>query len=335
MALRHAGRVGVTAALATALTHALGIERGYWVTLTVILLLQPHAPATLTRTIQRVAGTAVGGLLAAAIAQLIHDQVIVLGLVLLLAAVSTAVLAVNYALFAMLLTPTFVLLAEVSGGSWKLAGVRVENTLIGAALALASAWLLWPSWERDRFNARLAEVFAALRGYAAAARAALGAEGLRAPAVVAARRKIGLALNNADASFERILAERPRTSLEPLMTLVFYARRVGAALTALIASRGSDVAAAAPILAPLWVELDAALADLETAARTGEPPPPRPPFASIARAPELLRPRIDRLLEELEVLRRAATRWLAPAPAEDGDDNDKAEDDIVKATVTR
>ena len=326
MALRHAARVGVTAALATGLTHALSIERGYWVTLTVILLLQPHAPATLTRTIQRVAGTAVGGLLAAAIAQLIHDPVIVLTVVLLLAAVSTAVLAVNYALFAMLLTPTFVLLAEVSGGSWKLAGVRVENTLIGAGLALASAWILWPSWERDRFAGRLTEVFAALRGLAVEVEAAMEGEGLKAAAVVAARRRLGLALNNAEASFERILAERSHTSVEPIMTLLFYARRVGAALTALASARGRLTAPAAAALAPIWSELDGALAELETASRTGEPPPQRAPFTGAAAAPELVRARVDRLMEELDVLRRAATRWLAPDGA--------AAVEVVPATPT-
>jgi uncharacterized membrane protein YccC len=315
MALRHAARVGVTAALATALTHALALERGYWVTLTVILLLQPHAPATMTRTVQRVVGTLVGGLLAAGISQVLHDPVIVLTVVLALAAVSTAVLAMNYALFATLLTPTFVLLAEVSGGGWRLAGVRVENTIIGGALALASAWLLWPSWERDRFAGRMTEVFTALRAYAIAVRTGLDAGGLTAPAVVAARRKMGLTLNNAEASFERVLAERPRTSLEPLMTLVFYARRVGSALSALASARSSMAAATLPAMEPVWRELDGALADLEEATRTGRPAPARRPVEDLAQVPELARTRIDRLLEELEVLRRAAARWLAPGDA--------------------
>jgi uncharacterized membrane protein YccC len=300
IALRHALRVGATAALATALVHALDLQRGYWATLSVITLLQAHPPATLTRSVQRVAGTAAGGLLAALIASVLHDPVAILVVVFLCAAVSVAVLNINYALFSMLLTPTFVLLAEVNTGASGLAGARVLDTLLGAALALASAWLVFPSWERDRFPARLADVLAALGAYvdAIAADAAL-------PARLLARRRVGLALNNAEASFERVLAEPGRApgEDEAPMTLLVYARRIGGALTALTTTSPAPAAA--------WAPVRADLGELEAAARSGASLAERaaPALLVPAGVPTELAPRFERLLVQLDVLRRAFVRW--------------------------
>ena len=46
---RHAARLGISAAIAIATTRALNLQRGYWVTLTVIIVLQPFTPETLKK----------------------------------------------------------------------------------------------------------------------------------------------------------------------------------------------------------------------------------------------------------------------------------------------
>ena len=61
-----------------------------------------------------------------------------------------ALLPLNYGAYAVFGTPAFVLLAESSAGDWHLAGLRIVNTLIGGALALIGAQLLWPGEERNR-----------------------------------------------------------------------------------------------------------------------------------------------------------------------------------------
>src|SRR6185436_16411817 len=71
--LRHATRVAIIALLSVFVTRALDLQRGYWATLTAVLLLQPYLPATITRGVQRVAGTVAGGLIATATAALVHD----------------------------------------------------------------------------------------------------------------------------------------------------------------------------------------------------------------------------------------------------------------------
>ena len=169
---RHALRVGVTAPLAVVLSRALDLQRGYWVTLTVLIILQPYRQATFTKALQRVAGTVGGAIVAALLAlDAAFDAMALLVVATLLAGISAAVLQLNYALFAFFLTPTFVLLAEIGARDWHLAEVRIVNTVLGGALAFVASRLFWPHRERDRFADELARVLAALADYVDAARA--------------------------------------------------------------------------------------------------------------------------------------------------------------------
>lgn len=285
---RHAVRVAVVATIGVLLGQALALHRGYWVTLTATLLLQPHGPATVTKGIQRIGGTVLGGVLAALLAAALHDPRAMIVAVGVLAAVTAAVLQLNYGLFSLFLTPTFVLLSEIHATDANLVEVRIVNTLLGAALAIAGSLVLWPHRERERLGVQLAAGLEAVRAYLAVALAAHAP-----PELARARRRVGLAFNNADLSFQRVLAEggiaAPRA--EAYMTLLLYGRRLSSAITAL-ASVG-DPAAGRPQAAAL----DAALVALAAAVRAER----APPDADLPAAP-------PRLVEQLTILYDAAAR---------------------------
>ena len=311
---RHALRVGITAALAVVITRAIGLPRGYWVTLTVVILLQPHRPATFTKALQRVAGTVGGAIVAALLLSSLHDARALLVIATILAGVSAAVLQLNYTLFAFFLTPTFVLLAELNGRDWHLAEVRIVNTLIGGVLALAASRLFWPHRERDRFADEVERVLDALADYIdAVARVLLESVPPPAPTLPPYRRRLGLALNSAEASFERLLAERsaPRAAHEPAMTLLLYVRRIGATLGAAVSVRQvAPLAIDGAALDALTQAASSSLRALAGAVQSGASPPPLPPFDALL-APfdgSLLGARLGRLVEQLVVLQSAVER---------------------------
>jgi uncharacterized membrane protein YccC len=315
LVLRHALRVGIVTAAAVALTAALGLERGYWVTITAVIILQPYAGATSLRAMQRVLGTIVGGALTAVLAALFHDSAAILGLVFVFSAVSVALLPLNYAAFSVFLTPTFVLLAEANAGDWHLAGLRIVNTLLGGALALAGTWLLWPSWESERLPAYLSAMLEAMRRYLAEVVARFDDRSDAAGrALRAARRDVGLAILNAEESLQRLLGEhrgRPE-DLTPAMTLVTYARRFTASIAALGLSRHSVDHVSSGDLVPFAAAVDAALEDLAAALSEDRPPRPLkdiPEPADPALSP-LLRGRLTRLARQLKTLHDAVERHV-------------------------
>ncbi|HYH83321.1 MAG TPA: FUSC family protein [Longimicrobium sp.] len=317
VALRHALRVGVTAALATALAHFLGVERGYWVTLTALIVLQPSAGATWVKGVQRIGGTVAGGIVAAGIIALVHDPAVLLAFVFVLAVAAVSVLLVNYGVYSTLLTPTFVLLAESSALDPHLAGIRIVNTLIGGLLALVAARVLWPAPEGETFRARLTEAVRALAVYVRVATRRHAHAATRAEADEA-RRAAGLAVLNAEESLQLVLWEgrRDRTG-EAGMAALAYVRRAAEATNALGYAPASRPEAAGHVAA----FGEAAERALDALADSLERPPDELHVPDLAAPPS--KPVVERLMSEIAADVRALggtlARGLVAARAEEAE----------------
>ena len=315
LVLRHALRVAIVTAAAVWLAGALHLARGYWVTVTAVIILQPYTGVTTQRAVQRVIGTVLGGILTAGLGALFHDIRAILVLSFIFAAVSVALLPVNYTAFAIFLTPTFVLLAEASAGDWHLATVRVINTLLGGAIALLGARLLWPAPEWRRLPTYLAATLRANRNYLqTVVRSFPDRSDAAGEAMRTRRRDAALAAINAEESFQRLLAEHGGKSepLAPVMTFLTYVRRFTVSVAALAVSRHAVDPSTATMLeqfaATATARLDAAAARLAA----GEPEQHAPPvswnadmLASTSVDP-IVRARLTRLGRQLEVLMSSA-----------------------------
>lgn len=308
---RHSLRVGVTVALGVWLTHRFALERGYWVTMAAAVILQPHLPATLSRAIQRVLGTVLGGVVAALLLSQVHDRHAMLALVFALSVVSVAVQPINYALYSALLTPTFVLLAEAGVHEPGLVEARIVNTVLGGALALAGARLLWPMSERELFPNTAAEVLDDVRALAGAALA----PGFDAERYHSARRATGIGLIDADTSLQRWMAESPRRAahLEAPMAFVVYVRGLTSALVALGSAR--PLAGAPSSLGAFAAAVEAELAELRSAIVEARAPREAADVAGAAGAggdEPALRSRLEHVAQQVTVLRGSVERWMTP-----------------------
>ncbi len=234
---RHAIRMACTATAAVTLTHALGLKRGYWVTIAAIVIVQPYLGASTTKGLQRIMGTIAGCALTAVLAWLVHANfVAVAALVFALAGVGVAMSPLNYAVYTTFTTATFVLLAEATASDWHLVGTRVTNTLLGGAIALLASRLLWPERELSRFPTHMASALRANADYLDTVIRAVAEADPNADVVARARRNVGLATINAEASFQRLLVETPNDDglVEPIMSLLVFNRRLSRGLTAML-----------------------------------------------------------------------------------------------------
>ena len=320
--LRYALRVAVVTSAAVALTEGLGIKRGYWVTITIIVILQPYSGATTNRALQRVIGTVLGGLLTAALGALFHDPRAILVLAFVFAAACVALMPLSYAAYSVFLTPTFVLLAEAGAGDWHLARVRVLNTLLGGALALLGARVLWPSPEWSRLPSYLAAAARANRDYLRCVVALFEDRSEEAGRTIrAARRRVGLAAVNAEESFQRLLGEHPGETdeLTAAMTFLIYTRRFSASTAALALARYAADAPPAASLEPFVATAERVLDDLVSSLEEDRQPLALPPFLGEEVAgpvlPPLFQARVERLRRQLRMLHDAVERWSARSAA--------------------
>ena len=319
--LRFALRVAVVTSVAVALTDLYELKRGYWVTITVIVILQPYTGVTFTRAVQRVIGTVLGALLAAGLGTYFHDPRAILVIATVFVAFCVALMPLNYAAFSVFLTPTFVLLAEASAGEWDLAGTRVLNTLLGGALALIGSRLLWPSPELDRFSAYAA---AALRANASYLRSVFDRYDDRShessTAMRDARRSIGLATVNAEESLQRALSEvhGRGEALAPALTLVAYVRRFTATVAALALTRHVRDGTTRAMLEPLCTAVCSALEECALSLEGGGAALPLDDaIAKFSPAPftPLVRARLERLARQVGTLHDAVGRLTQRDPA--------------------
>jgi uncharacterized membrane protein YccC len=268
--MRHALRAALVAAPVLAWTMGLHQPFAHWATITMVLCLQPYFSATWLRAAERIAGTALGGVAAAAIGLLAQTQAALALAMLPLTVFAFAIRGVSYGAFTAALTPMIVLLVEqIAPGADELrvAALRVAYTLLGGTLAVLANLVLWPGFEGARVEESIRAAIAAHAAYARAVFAAL-LDG--APAPDAARRAAGLASNNLEASLSRALLEphRGRDAVIERGAIVDAALRR-------IAGRLSVLALDRPVLAPEALPVWREFADW-LVRNLGAPPAPRP-----------------------------------------------------------
>ncbi|HEV7704793.1 MAG TPA: FUSC family protein [Gemmatimonadaceae bacterium] len=315
--LRHGLRMGVAAAAAVWLSSALDITRGYWATITTLIVLQPYAGATLHKTLQRVGGSVLGGIIAAALAVVARTKLAIAGVMVPFTVGAVAVLPLNYGVFVLLLTPVFVLLAEPHPGDWGIAGLRVVNTILGGIVAFAASQLLWPTHELSAYPSQLASVIRDLRALLGIVSRETGPTSPQwRTDTDEARRRFGLAVTNAEATMQRLITEDSANPLrvEAAMTVTTYGRRMASTLAAIAEARTRDsLAMPASDTAQLIAGLDVMVASLEGSVMLPQPEIAlaAPTQASDVSARTLQDAQIERLRAQLAVLWRAVARYQA------------------------
>jgi len=216
--LRHAIRIGFTSALAVLIAHLLKLPHGYWIPLTVIVIMAPDFGGSfLVRSLQRGIGTILGGLLAAFLLLNIHDEMIIFMLLLIFTMLAISLLTINYALFVFFLTPLIVTMYSLSGnGDWHISYDRVLDTVIGIGLTLIAGRVLFPVWERNNYVNRFSDVLDAMVNYLDSILPKFKDDQVTLSGFIELNREIELAAVVANSSFQQALSQpRFNTKLIP------------------------------------------------------------------------------------------------------------------------
>ncbi len=245
---RHALRLAVVAAIGEIIAQASGLPHGYWIALTIVIVLRPDYASTIYRGVQRAGGTVVGVGLGAATVLLLHT-----GTAALVAAagvtmtIAYAVFAVSYLLYAIFLTDFVVILLALLGQTAEqTAAARLISTGIGAALAIIG-YLAWPFWEGESAQAKIARLYETQARYASLVLRAYTRPRRADPAAVrSAQVTARRARSDAEASADRLADEPPRPPMTARLAyaLTDTARRIAHASLTLDAAVSAPAAAA-------------------------------------------------------------------------------------------
>jgi uncharacterized membrane protein YccC len=282
-AFRHGVRLAVTLAAVTALGHAFSLPRGYWISLTALIVLKPEFQDTFARGVGRVAGTVLGATLATVIAAALHPgHAALVALVLACVWAGYAVFRTNYTVFSICITGYVVFLLVLAGIKQSdIVTYRILDTALGGGAALL-AYAIWPTWTGTQVRALLADLIDAHARHTAILLAALvDPSRYDGRALLASRSAGRLARSNAEAAVGRMLGEPASVQAIDRGTAVgvLAALRRGAlASLALHSALEQNPGHGFMSLAPLSSDLPRMLRACAASLRDGTPPP-APSFA--------------------------------------------------------
>ncbi|MBV8522812.1 MAG: FUSC family protein [Acetobacteraceae bacterium] len=301
LALRHAARAAMAAAPALAFTLSHYRPYEHWLTIILVTTLQPYFGVTVTRVLERIGGSVLGGVIAAFLGLVCTTPLALAAAVFFFATLTFTLRQVSFGLFQVMLTPLIILLLELNQpdtSEWVIAGIRILYTAIGALLALVACLALWPSWEPNRLVQEVRKAIEAHRDWADLVLKVLLGEA-EDEQIDPARRAAGLASNNLEVSISRASLEPKitgREQLEAVMVIDAALRRMAGRLAALQINPAikDGVSVEAVRTWRDWLEraMDAVLA--------GQGPPRRP-----ATGPEAFL----RLARQMELISGALTRF--------------------------
>ncbi len=169
--LRGAVRQATAGGIALVVASLFDPAHGAWLVSSTVLVLKPNVSGTVSTAAQRAAATVVGATISAGIVAVTSNQPTLIAISFAVAALAMAFMPLSYSLGILIITPLSILLTAVlTGSGWLIAVSRIENILIGVAIAVVVSCLLFPTWLRTSVPGLVTGTIDAIRRYLAMVR---------------------------------------------------------------------------------------------------------------------------------------------------------------------
>jgi uncharacterized membrane protein YccC len=151
----YALRFSLAAGIGLSLSRSLGLDKGYWVLITIAAVVKPQLSLSTTATIHRVGGTLLGAILAILVIISLSSGWGLVAALFVLTVIAASLIQVNYGIAVVFITPIVLVLLNVAQpGHWQLADTRVVNSLLGAGIGLLVTTAILPRPEGGLIMAR-------------------------------------------------------------------------------------------------------------------------------------------------------------------------------------
>jgi uncharacterized membrane protein (TIGR01666 family) len=237
---RHALRLTIAILFSYVLGFLIGIKNPYWIVLTLIVIMRPNYGLTKQRSLNRVAGTIAGAAIASVIILLTQNVIIYAVLAVFSLTFAFALVQQSYKIAATFVTIHIVFLyALIEPNAFEIIKFRVLDTFIGAAIALAANYVLWPSWEFMNLQKVLQEVIQKNKNYLQATQNLYHTKKITQLGYKIPRKEAFLAISNLNAAFER-MTQDPK-SKQKEYELIYELVTLNNTILSAIASLGSFI----------------------------------------------------------------------------------------------
>jgi len=164
---RHALRVAVATTTGFLISEFFPFGHGYWIMMTIIVILKPAYSITKSRNRDRLLGTLAGAAIGVLILMVVKDKHLMIGFMIVLMVLAYSFMRTRYLLFVTLMTPYILILFYILNPLHfkDLILDRVIDTAIGSVIALLANLLFSPEWTYRQFAEYLQQMLEANKNY--------------------------------------------------------------------------------------------------------------------------------------------------------------------------
>ena len=237
---RHALRFTVAIVLAFVIGTVFNIHNTYWILLTIIVIMRPSYGLTKERSKDRIIGTLIGSIIAIGIV-LITPSMIIYGILAIISlTLAFALIQQNYKSGAAFITINIIFVyALMNPNAFEVIQYRIMDTIIGASIAVAATYLLWPRWETNNLKEVFLNAIHYNKVYLLATKDLYHNKNANQLAYKVARKKVFLAISNLNAAFQR-LTQDPKSKQKEFQ-LIYNLVTLNQTMVSAIASIGSFI----------------------------------------------------------------------------------------------
>ena len=235
---KHALRVTIGLLIGYGISFFFPVGHGYWILLTIAIILKPAYSISRTRNKQRLFGTVTGVIAGFAFLYFVKNNTLEFLIMICAMVIAYSLLKLNYYISCICIT-IYVLISFhfLNNSNFNVVVIdRLIDTSIGCAIAFVISLLVFPVWEYEQTKELIAALVEANKKYFIAVSALLKTNNKNVNSYQPARKDAFVALANLSDSFQRTLSEKKKHAY-----LAFYHQFVSSSyiLTAHIAALAS------------------------------------------------------------------------------------------------
>lgn len=210
---RHSIRVALALLVGFIVSLFFKVDRGYWILLTIVVILKPAYALSKKRNAGRLIGTVLGIVVGFLILYFITISTVLLVLMLIFMAGSYMFMRTNYFVTVVLMTTYLLIFFHYihPGNLQDLMVERLVDTAIGSVIAFFASLFIIPAWERSSIRSYMLKLLDANeKYYECVASNFAGDASLAADAISLCRRQSLVAMANLSDAFNRMMSEPKR-----------------------------------------------------------------------------------------------------------------------------
>ncbi|ATA67473.1 FUSC family protein [Capnocytophaga cynodegmi] len=205
---RHSIRLSVTTLIAYFIGNYFSISNAYWILLTIFLIMRPGFGLTKERSLSRIYGTILGGIIAFAVIYLFPFPSLYLYFGVLCMPIAFGLMQENYMYASIFITITAIFMfALISPDVYSVIHDRLLDTAIGVGLAFVANYVLFPTWESRTYQEVVQKSIKTNIDYLQQVKIVFNENQGVTNEYKVSRKEAFLALSNLNAAFQRMLQE--------------------------------------------------------------------------------------------------------------------------------